>query len=110
MSIGILNGNTYGLYGVSATLTPAIVNTITAAEQTFSLPVVGLRTTDQILNVTPPSDLAGVALVYGRVSATDTLALKFVNPTAGNVTPPAGVYTFLVARLESNAAKPAIGD
>lgn len=110
MSIGILNGNTYGLYGISATLTPVAVLTITAAEQTFSLPTVGLRTTDMIVQVTPPSDLAGVSITYGRVSAANTLAIKFVNPTVGSVTPPAGVYTFLVARLESNAADAAISD
>lgn len=110
MSFGILGGNISGLYSVSASLTPVAVNTITAAEQTFSVPALKLKTTDLILDVTPPSDLAGVSLTYGRVSAADTIAIKFVNPTAGNVTPPAGVYTFVVARAESGAAKPSISD
>lgn len=113
MSIGILNGNTYGLYVVYVSLTPAIVNTITAAEQTFTgaaITTLKLRTTDVITQIIPPSDLAGVSLTYGRVSAADTLAIKFVNPTVGNVTPPAGTYTLVVARPESNAADVAITD
>jgi hypothetical protein len=113
MTVGILNGNTYGIYTVSASITPVAVNTITAAEQTFATAAIAtlkLRTTDIILNVTPPSDLAGVSLTYARVSAADTIAIKFVNPTVGSVTPPAGVYEFVVLRPESNAPAVAIGD
>jgi len=113
MTIGILNGNAYGIYTVQASITPVAVSTVTAAEQTFSTAAIAtlkLLPTDVILNVTPPSDLAGVSLTYARVSAANTLAIKFVNPTVGSVTPPAGVYKFTVLRPESNTAAVAISD
>jgi hypothetical protein len=107
MTTGIINGNTYGSYVISASLTPSAVLTITAPTQTFTVP--GLRTTDFVQVNTPPQT-AGVTLAAARVSAADTLALTFVNPTVGSVTPAAGVHTILVIRPESNRAATAIGD
>ena len=98
MSTGIINGNVAGINIITASLTPTEVATITAPEQTFT--VTGLKTTDTILAVLPPSDEAGVSLTYGRVSAANTLAIKFVNPTGGNVTPDAGTYRIVVASGE----------
>lgn len=114
MSTGILMGNTYGQYVVTANLTPAQVNTVTAPEQSFTsanAAIIGqLRLGDVVNAVVPPSEVAGVAVLYGRIPSAGTLNLKFVNPTAGNVTPAAGAYTLIITRPESQAADVAIGD
>jgi hypothetical protein len=69
----------------SPSLTPASVATIVVAEQTFT--VTGLTTADKV-----------IVNAGARVSAADTLAIRFVNPTAGSLTPTAGVYTVLAFR------------
>jgi len=107
MTVGIINGNTYGSYIISASLTPSSVSTVTAPTQTFT--VTGLRTGD-FVQVNPPSQTAGVSLAAARVSAADTLALTFVNPTAGSLTPAAGTYIIKVDRPEANTAATAIRD
>jgi hypothetical protein len=107
MSNGILNGNAAGIYVISASLTPSSVATITAAEQTFT--VTGLLTGD-IVHVSPPSITAGVTLATARVSAANTLALTFVNPTAGSLTPAAGTHVISVVRPAGNVAKTSIID
>lgn len=77
------------------TITPASVATITVAEQTFSVP--GLTTADTVIvNQAAIANAVGIAGV--RVSAADTLAVRFVNPTAGALTPTAGVWTIIAIR------------
>jgi hypothetical protein len=50
-----------------------------------------------ILSVRPAvAQTAGVGLTGARVSAADTLALTFTNPTAGSLTPVASTYTVIV--------------
>lgn len=79
-----------------ATITPAIVATITTAEQTFT--VTGVRLARRgVVFVCAPSLVAGVAIATARISADDTIAITFVNPTAAGVTPVAGEYRFFVA-------------
>lgn len=107
MSTGIIGGNTFGSYVISASLTPVEVATITAAEQTFT--VTGLKTGDHVV-VNPPSVTAGVALASARVSAANTLALTFVNPTAGALTPAAGSHRIHITRPERNSPATAISD
>lgn len=74
-----------------ATLTPAIVATITTAAQAFT--VTGVRLGQSVL-VNPPSHVAGVSIASAFVNADDSVTIIFVNPTAAGVTPPAGVYRF----------------
>jgi hypothetical protein len=100
MSVGIINGNTAGLYIITATITPASVATITAAEQSFTLTGKGILARDNVIAVIPPSEVAGVSLTYARVTGANTVAIKFVNPTAGSVTPPSGAYTFVIGRTD----------
>lgn len=78
-----------------ATITPASVAAATVAEQTFTVP--GLQLGD-FVDVTPPGITAGVAPICARVSALNTIAISFVNPTAGALTPAAGVYQIQVNR------------
>lgn len=101
------NIQTIGTFAIS--LTPAAVLTITAVDQTFAATGIGLKTTDRVV-VTPPSTVAGVIQGGAYVSAPDTLAIQFVNPTAGSVTPPAGTYYVTVFREQPNWAAPASGN
>lgn len=79
----------------SQTVTPAAVAAATVAEQTFT--VTGLTTADKVFvnnaDLTTATGIAGV-----RVSAVDTLAVRFVNPTAGALTPAAGTWTIIAVR------------
>lgn len=97
MSNGIMMGNVSGIYNYSVSITPASVSTITSPEQTFTVPGIVLAT-DAVIGIEPPSNVNGVSLTYARVTADNTIAIKFVNPTAGSVTPAAGLYNFTVVR------------
>lgn len=89
---------TYGLKVYSQTLTPVGVSTITVEEQEFTIS--GLATTDRVIGI----DCSGgvgtpLGIVGARVSATDTLAVKFVNPTVATATPSAGTYRVIVIKI-----------
>jgi hypothetical protein len=79
-------------------LTFGAVATITATAQAMT--VTGVKVGDLVLSITKPTEQAGIALAGGhRVSATDTVQITFVNPTAGGVTPTAAeVYKIVVLR------------
>lgn len=107
MTVGIVNGNTTGIYIISSSLTPAEVAATITAEQTFT--VTGLKVGDNVI-VNPPSITAGAGLAGARVSAANTLAITFVNANAAAKTPPAGTYTIVVFRPERNVAATSISD
>lgn len=93
---------------IQVALTPSAVNTVTAPEQTFTVTGLSvgdaLQAPDQILSISKAADQAGLAIVGARVSAANTLAIKFVNPTGGNITPTAGeTYTIVVWRPRATA-------
>lgn len=71
---------------LAVTLSPAAVAANTTAEQTFT--VTGLQVGD-FVNVIKPTTQAGLGIVNARVSAANTLAIAFVNSTAGSITPTA---------------------
>jgi len=102
-------GNIWKIGRFAISLTPASVATIAAAVQTFAATGIGLLTTDTVI-VTPPGTTAGVAQAAAYVSAVDTLAIQFVNPTAGTLTPPAGTYLVTVFRVQPNWVAPASGN
>ena len=77
------------------TLSPASVAAATVAEETFT--VTGL-TTDDVVIVSPPSIANATGIAGARVSAANTLAIRFVNPTAGALVPTSGVFTVLAFR------------
>jgi len=93
----VIRGGTgvYNLVVYTNTLTPASVTGSSAAEQTFT--VTGLDEKDLVLaintKVGTPCGIVGY-----RVSATDTLAIKFVNPTDSNASPSAGTYKIVTIR------------
>ena len=80
---------------VSLSLTPASVATVTSPTQNVTIPCVVPG--DVIVPAGDPITNA-VALTSARVASANTVALRFVNPTAGALTPTAGVYTFLVIK------------
>lgn len=84
------------VFKFAAALSPAIVATITTAEQTFTAGP-GNLPLDGVVNVTKPSLNAGVGIANARVASATQIAITFVNPTAAGVTPTAGeVYQFCV--------------
>lgn len=103
MSNGITQGNIYGIYGAStASIAPTALAANTAGEQSFTVP--GVKLMDQIVSVTPPSNVANLGPISGRVTAADTVALKFTNPSAGSVTPPPGSYVLNINRYVLTSA------
>jgi hypothetical protein len=96
-----------GIFGIS--LTPGAATAGTATAQSFAATGIGLLTTDVVF-VTPPSQITGVSLGQTFVSANDTLSIQFVNPTAGSVTAPAGIYKVTVLRIQPNWTAPASGN
>jgi hypothetical protein len=91
-------GDGTGITGMAVympSLTPSSVGSATVAEQTFT--VAGLTTADAVIVNGPPNTKA-TGIAGARVSAADTLAIRFVNPTAGALTPDAGTFTVLALR------------
>jgi hypothetical protein len=82
---------------LEATCNPTQVNADTTSEQTFTVTGV-LLDRDVVLSVTKPTHTAGIGIVNARVSADDTIAITFINPTAGNIDPPSQTYVFVVMR------------
>lgn len=93
---------------VSVSWTPSAVSTITAPQQTLTVP--GVRAAiaasagmpaqqrDVIVSCAPPSHVAGVGVCSAIVTADNTVGVQFVNPTAGSVTPASGTWQFVIMR------------
>jgi len=79
----------------SQTLIPASVAAAVCAEQTFT--VTGLATTDKVF-FNPVATGNATAAGQVRVSAADTLAVTYCNPTAGALTPAAGSANIVALR------------
>jgi hypothetical protein len=99
--MGYTLGNIATQSVIAVSLTPVEVTTVVAAEQTFT--VNGLKAGD-IVSGFHLSGAIGTACsaTSARVSAANTLAVIFNNPTAGNLTPTAGTYKFILSRPDSN--------
>ena len=97
-----------GTFGIS--ITPSALATgPSIGEQTFAATGIGLLTTDRVLVEFPGAQTAAVGMLDARVSAADTLAIKFL-ATAGTPTPAAGTYYVTVFRQQPNWAAPASGN
>lgn len=81
----------------TTTIDAASVAANTTAEQTFT--VAGLRTTDHV-TVNKPSLDAGLGIAGCRVSATNTLAITYINATASAIDPASEDYSVVVIRRE----------
>lgn len=80
---------------VALSLTPASVGAATIASQNLTVP--GVEVGDIIIPLqTPITNATGI--VDCSCATAGTLAVRFINPTAGSLTPTAGTYTFLVIK------------
>jgi hypothetical protein len=77
------------------TMTPASVAAAITVEQTFT--VTGINSNDIII-LNPPSITAGIGIAGVRASAKNTIAITFINTTAGALTPPAGSYNIIAIK------------
>jgi len=118
-------GNLWKVGSFDVSLTPAalsagpsigeqtFVGTAATASTTQYFPTIGLLTTDVVVVTKRGAQTAAVGLLDARVSATDTLAIKFL-ATAGTPTPAAGTtaapYTVTVFRAQPNWTAPASGN
>ena len=86
------------------------VGTAATASTTQYYPAIGLLTTDVVVVTKAGAQTANVAMLDARVSAADTLAIKFTAST-GTPTPAAGTtaspYTVTVFRVQPNWTAPA---
>ncbi|MCP3683929.1 MAG: hypothetical protein GY861_14695 [bacterium] len=83
MSLILGNANTVQMFTFGTGKTWAETATVTTAEQTVTVP--GLAVGDMVF-VSKPTAQAGLGVCGVRVSAADTLAITFNNPTAGGLT------------------------
>lgn len=118
-------GNLWKVGTFAISLTPAALSTgPSIGEQTFVgtaatasttqyFPAIGLLTTDRVVVTNPGAQTAAVGILDCRVSAADTLAIKFL-ATAGTPTPAAGTtaapYYVTVFRQQPNWTAPASGN
>jgi hypothetical protein len=84
-----------GSYLQTASVTPAAVAAGACADQSFVL--TGITTTDTVIGLVAPAALGNVSMTATRQSSANNLGIHFCNPSAASVTPPAGVYTAIVA-------------
>lgn len=83
------------------TVTPTSVAAAVCAEQaaiTLPLGSPALRTTDLVFVMGVATGNA-TALASARVASATTIALTYCNPTAGALTPAAGVFSVFVVRV-----------
>lgn len=80
---------------VALTLTPAEVAAATVAAQTLT--IAGVAVGDVVIPAGNPIANA-TALVDVAVTAANTVSARFINPTAGALTPTTGTYVFLVIK------------
>lgn len=64
--------------------TPALVSALTVADQTFTVP--GLRT-DMTVVVNPRALDTNLIISHASCSAVNTLKIRFINLTNGDITP-----------------------
>lgn len=124
-TIQLPTGNFWKMGTFNVSLTPAalaagpsiaeqtFVGTAATASATQYFPAIGLLPTDVVIVTKQGAQTAAVGMLDARVSATDTLAIKFL-ATAGTPTPAAGTaaapYTVTVFRVQPNWTPPAAGN
>lgn len=107
MAVSTIGGNILAMGVFTITINVASVAAAISAEQTYTAP--GVRLGDFVW-VCPPGVgtallNAGLGVVGARVTAADTIGLRFINATAGALDPSASVdYQVLVVRPEAIGA------
>ena len=81
----------------SQTITPGSVGAANASGTVQTFTVTGLTTADKVI-VNPAATGNATTVGAAYVSAANTLAIHFNNPTAGALTPGAGTYKIIAIR------------
>ena len=114
-TVQIPTGNLWksGTFALTAIAPAALGAGPSVAEQTFATTGIGLLVGDRVLVEYAGAQTANVAILDARVSAVDTLAVKFL-ATAGTPTPAAASaanpYYVTVWRQQPNWTAPATGN
>lgn len=82
------------------TFNPASVGANTTVEQTVT--ITGLKADDIIISIIKPTLEAGLGVLQGRVSATNTLAIQLINTTASPIN--AGSETYTLVYIKNSRA------
>lgn len=93
-NVGVAGG--IALPRITSSQTPGSQATITCAPQSFT--VTGVAVNDQVILVSFPATGNGTGYGTAQVTAANTIAQTICNPTAGALTPAAGVFTYLVIK------------
>jgi hypothetical protein len=104
MAVSTIGGNVLAIGVFTININVASVSANTSAEQTFTAP--GVLPGDVVFVNTPAIGTAllnaGLGVTGARVTAANTIGLRFTNSTAGALDPSAAVdYAVLVVRPES---------
>lgn len=97
MAVTTIGGNVFAGGVATLALTPASVAAATSAEQTFTVP--GVLPGDYVDATGETQN--GIGIGQARVTAVNTVGIRFINATAGALIPTAGLYTFLIVRPET---------
>lgn len=96
-------GNANKLLLVTVTLSPSSVAANTTAAQAFTVPGV-VPGQDFCVDVTKPTEQAGLGFASYRVSANNQVTVAFLNATASPIVPTAAEsYTFAILRRDGPA-------
>ena len=94
----IARGNIINEKLIAVTLAPGVCAAATTTEQAFTVP--GVQVSDFISAQASVAQIAGVSIVNCRVTGANTVAITFMNATAGGITPAAGAYGMIWGRPE----------
>ena len=85
---------------IDFTFDPASVAANTTVE--LSATVTGLKVGDVVISIVKPTLSAGLGVLQGRVSATDTLAIQFINASVGAVDAGSETYKLIYIKNSRN--------
>jgi hypothetical protein len=98
MSTSIARGNLLKVFALQISIDVTSKSAATTAEQDIT--ITGVKTGDIVLSVNKPTLSAGLGIANARVKSDDTVAVTFINATAGAIDPAAETYTFVIGRPE----------
>lgn len=98
MSTSLLRGNILKVYTVQVSIDVTSKSAATSAEQDIT--VNGVEVNDIVIAINKPSLNAGLGVVNARVKSANTIAITYMNATAGAIDPAAETYTLVIGRPE----------
>lgn len=109
-TVQMMVGNVQKIGIFAINITPgALAAGPSVTEKVFAATGIGLQTTDIVIVEYPGVQTANVAILDSRVSANDTLSVKFL-ATAGTPSPVAGIYNVKVVRIQPLWTAPGSGN